>query len=56
MSEPKNNLLIEIEEQLKELETIVEKTKQENKLLKFQIRKKELILQKLEIEENLKNH
>lgn len=51
MSEQKNNLLVNIEQQLKELEKIVEKNKQENELLKLQIRKKELILQKLELEE-----
>ena len=51
MLDKKNNLLAELDSELNKLEKFIEIEKNENKLIELRIRKKELLLQKLELEQ-----
>ena len=51
MLDKKNNLLAELDSELDKLEKFIEVEKDENKLIELRIRKKELWLQKLELEQ-----
>lgn len=50
-----NKKLKELDESLKVMEKVIEKIKEENELIKINIKKKELLLQKMELEKTLKN-
>ena len=51
MLKKRNKLLEELDLELKKLEDIIDKERNENKLIELRIRKKELLLQKLELEQ-----
>lgn len=51
MLKKRNKLLEELDLELKKLEDIIVKERNENKLIELRIRKKELLLQKLELEQ-----